>query len=368
MAHNKIGRATELSNTLSVEQPMLRGSEISTFKRCPWRWYHYWVLGLTPKVEKKDALWVGTGVHLAMAEYYVPGVKRGRHPRETWEEYCEDTTARMRVEKLVDDDFESGVEDVKQVIGEVLDEYVIHHGGDPSWEVLAPEQRFTVNIPRFRYEPTKHKWVPDSHVLCRFTGTYDLPIRDLTDGQIKIVDHKTAKQIVTYHLTMDAQASGYCAVGTHTLRELGLIGAKEVVSGMIYNFIRKGKIDARPKNEQGLSLNLNGTVSKKQPTPLFQRIFIARNAIERNNQVIRISHDAERILAARASAERPGGTDNLLKVFQRDCYYCPFYDLCELDESGGDTGYFIENVYKTVDPYADHQEGAENSKIGVTKG
>ena len=33
----------------------------------------------------------GTGWHLAMAEYYIPGKNRGRPLLETWEEWCEET-------------------------------------------------------------------------------------------------------------------------------------------------------------------------------------------------------------------------------------------------------------------------------------
>lgn len=56
------------------------------------------------------------------------------------------------------------------------------------------------------------------------------------------------------------------------------------------------------------------------------------------------------------------GTMPVLKTAQKDCYYCEFFDLCELDESGGDTEYFIQTTMNKYDPYADHREGADNSK------
>lgn len=346
----------------------VRGSEISTFKRCEWNWYHGWIRGLVPKVEKQDALFVGTGVHLAMADYYIPGTKRGVHPRETWERYADGCNATMKA------DNGSGQEEwqnMKALISEVLDEYVEHWKGDESWEVLAPEQRFAVEIPHFLWNPAANAgeggWIADrtKGALCTFVGTFDLPIRDLADDKVKIVDHKTAKTITTRHLTLDAQASGYCAVGTHTLREQGLIGPREVVNGMLYNFIRKGKPDKRKKDAEGYALNLNGTRSKQQPTPLFERVAVTRTPKERNNQIIRIAHDYERMKEARSRVEQPGGTDNLLKSFSRDCSFCTFYDLCELDESNGDTEFFTTAVFRTADMYSDHADGADNSKIGV---
>jgi hypothetical protein len=343
--------------------PLVRGSEITSFKRCPQAWYWGWEVGLTPRIEKQDALWVGTGVHLAMAEWYVPGTVRGTHPRDTWEQYAKAARAQMMTEtyNAGSGEFERQWESTYDLIGNLMDEYVIHWGEDESWDVLAPEQRFAVDIPRFVREDGK--WVPFSNeAFVKFIGTYDLPIRDLSDGRVKIVDHKTAKAITTNHLGMDPQANGYCAVGTHTLRELGKIGPKEVVSGMLYNFIRKGKQDERPRDAEGYCLNQNGTRSKTQPSPLFERHFIQRNTFERNGQIVRISQDAERMQKAReeiASGVPP------MKAFSRECTWCSFFELCELDNSGGDTEYYKESVFKTHDMYGDHREGATNSKTGL---
>lgn len=352
-------------NKLTADIRLLRGSELSSFKRCPQQWYWAWHKGLRRKVEKQDALWTGTGVHLALAEYYIPGLKRGVHPRETWEKYAVDTRAQIRVQNdgVVDDELEATWEDARELIGNLLDEYV-KHGGDESWNVLAPEQRFSVPIPAVKRGPNG-KWVADKSRGPRltFVGTFDLPIRDEKDGKVKIIDHKTAARIETTYLAMDPQANGYCAVGTHTLREQGLIGPREVVKGMLYNFIRKGKIDERPRDAEGYSLNKDGTRSKRQPAPLFERVFIERNSYERNEQIIRMSHDIGRIERTLEDHEVHGIP--LMKVQDKSCTWCPFFDLCELDNSGGDVEYFIESVFTPVDMYHDHREGAVNSKTSV---
>ena len=344
--------------------PLVRGSEITSFKRCQQAWQWGWEEGLAPRIEKQDALWVGTGVHLAMAEWYVPGKQRGVHPRATWEKYAQNCRAQMATENYsaATDTIEREWEGTYELIGDLMDAYVEHWGADEQWDVLAPEQRFAVDIPRFIRDESG-KWVPESgEAFVKFIGTYDLPIRDLSDGRIKIVDHKTAKAITTNHLGMDPQANGYCAVGTHTLRELGKIGPREVVSGMLYNFLRKGKRDTRPKDAEGYALNQNGTRSKTQPSPLFERHFIQRNTFERNGQIIRISQDAERMQQARD--EIASGTPPM-KVFSRECTWCSFFEMCELDNSGGDVEYYRDSVFISRDMYGDHRDGAVNSKTGI---
>ena len=347
--------------------PLVRGSEITSFKRCQQAWYWSWVEGLTPRVEKQDALWVGTGVHLAMAEWYIPGRERGVHPRVTWEKYAKDSRAQMATEtyNAGSDSFERSWEDSYELIGNLMDEYVRYWGQDEHWEVLAPEQRFAVDIPRF-IRDEQGKWVPEagSGAVVKFIGTYDLPIRDHHDGRVKIVDHKTAKAITTNHLGMDPQANGYCAVGTHTLRELGKIGPREVVSGMEYNFLRKGKIDERPRDAEGYALNKDGSRSKTQPAPLFERCFIQRNVYERNGQIVRISQDAERM--QRVREEIADGIPPM-KSFSRECTWCTFFEMCELDNSGGDVEYYKESVFTTQDMYSDHHEGAVNSKTSLAE-
>jgi hypothetical protein len=53
----------------------------------------------------------------------------------------------------------------------------------------------------------------------------------------------------------------------------------------------------------------------------------------------------------------------ILKTPTKNCLYCKFFDMCELDESNQLDEYFIETTMRAdFDPYADHREGADNSK------
>lgn len=381
-----------------TQLPLLRQSERATFKRCPQRWYWGYVQELEPISPKgMEVADFGTIFHVCLAEYYLPGLKRGPHPAETWQKLASEVKASVRV--MGDDELAAKWEDFYELGLQLCDEYVKRYGGDPHWDVLDAERRFSVLIPDVREKRVESKkgrriYKP----IVRLVGTIDLCVRDLNQERkgrplIKMVDHKTAARIETHHLTLDEQPSTYIAVGTHALREQGLIEQDEAIAGMEWNFIKRASIDNRPRDEKGQARNnpqkkhyeaeigqllekpvakykideleviatahnitVYGDVSADQSGDNFLRHFVPRNPAERQRQIVRISEEA-RVMGMVRSGQLP-----VLKTPQKDCVYCPFFDLCEIDEGGGDTEYFIETTMKHRDPYADHQEGADNSK------
>jgi hypothetical protein len=185
-----------------------------------------------------------------------------------------------------------------------------------------------------------------------------------------------------------------------------MIGPKERIKGIIFDFMRKALPDDRPRNEKGeacnkpikkhyvaaiLGYNLEqfeqlkdtdevkqlmkkkveelqfltegavvlGDVSKDQGSPLFLREKVLKTPAECKRQIQRIGEEAMHMRMARA------GKIPILKTPQDDCSFCDYFDLCELDESGGDTEYFEESAFKVMDPYADHRKNAVNSKTSV---
>jgi hypothetical protein len=389
-----------------TELPLLRQSERATFKRCPWKWYQLHVNGITPKVEKyAQTADFGTIFHVALAEYYLPGTKRGPHPAETWQKLANDVRTTIRSAEMRDDELIATWDDFYELGLMLCDAYIERYQGDPHWDVLDAERRFDVVIPDVRVPRAESKngrrvYTP----IVKLVGTIDLCFRDLNmpdrkgRGTVKMLDHKTVGRIETHHLTLDEQASTYISVGTHALREQGLIEKDEVVKGMEYNFIRRAQLDTRPRDERGMARNkpvkrhyieaLNkqhgmvwetpnpeklslaqlaekaelwgltvyGDVSADQSGDNFRRFFVPRTPKERQRQIVRISEEAYVMNMVR-TGELP-----VLKTPQKDCYYCKFFDLCELDESGGDVEYFIETTMKRYDPYADHHADAQNSK------
>jgi hypothetical protein len=376
---------------------MLRTSERKDFKRCPQRWWWGWREGLKPRGSDRTPLWFGTGVHLGLAGWYIPGTKRGVHPAETFAKYAKDGLHTIKLQDATEEavaQYEDGA-----VLGEILlNAYVEHWGNDESWDFIQAEKAFSLDVPwpgndrqaLYDVDPA------DNPLLLVYKGTWDGVYRDLADGKIKLLETKTAAQISLSHLTLDDQAGSYWAIAGHALRAEGLIGPKERIHGITYNFLRKGKPDERPKDAEGyatnkpvkadyieainsvagkgnqvalsgketlailegiagqLRLNVLGERSKNQPPPLFIREPVWRTAPERKTQLQRIQNEGVAMQAYR------DGTLPLFKNPTKDCSWdCSFFAMCELQDRGGDWETFKKAAYRVEDPYADHRKSAE---------
>lgn len=349
--------------------PILRNSERLSFKRCQQQWDWAWRCGLTPAQTRKDARWFGTGIHLALAEFYTPpganGFVRGRNPIETWEQFCAGQSVVLKAGDWYDDEAEYEFVQAKELGTVMLQEYLKNYGDDPHWEVLMPETRFEANIPFTKEQINRgvpKKLLIDDDTITKIVGTFDMPVRDhsFPKPRIMVIDHKTTnKRENTKHLVKDDQAGTYIAVGTYYLRKSGLIRQNEAIDGMIFNYLRKAKPPEKPRNAQGQVLNKDGSVSKSQPAPLFWREPVIRGKANRLAQIRRIAEDAEQIAMARQ------GQIPVLKSPGEHCNWCDFSDLCDIHENGDDFIGFVETMFYEYDPYADHREGAVNSKSSL---
>jgi hypothetical protein len=328
-----------------TDLPIIRTSERRDFKRCPQRWYWAWRMGLRGKYQSVGALWFGTGIHLALAEWYCgPGLRRGPHPVETWLEYAKDEESKLRV--AAGDGWSDDVWVEAKTLGVVmLEEYVNLYGKDDSWHIIAPEQSFQLIIP-------KRSGAAD---LAIYAGTFDLVYRDLEDDSLWLGEHKTAKAISIAHLPLDDQAGSYWAVASKVLEDAGVLQKGDSIKGIMYNFLKKAEPDDRPMDEQGRRLNQNGTISKRQPKPNFLREPVERTRAERRTMIKRIQNEAMWMDAAR---KRP---DTLFKTPTFNCSWdCSFYDMCTLHENGTeDWREYAKAVFKVQDPYADHRKSAD---------
>lgn len=341
--------------------PMIRTSERGTFKRCPQRWWWGWREGLKP-VDTKPALWFGTGIHLVLEHHYSgPGLKRGKNPLKVWRDYCQDASITVIRNSLSDQGTDTAFVDAKKMGEAMIDGYMEMWGKDDHIHVLQPEHSFQINI-------------PDGHggIACTYCGTYDLAWRDLRDDSVWITDHKTAKDFSVQHLALDDQAGSYWALATQTLREKGLIGKRESLKGIEYNFLLKflPPQDDRPINADGLRCNkptaaelrefgpdFPGSPSKRQPKPLDQRFMryrVHRTPGERKSQIERIANEAA-VMNLYRTKQLP-----LIKNPTRDCSWdCDFKNLCEVHERGGDWQDFKRIAYRVEDPYAAHRDSVE---------
>jgi hypothetical protein len=325
----------------TLELPVLRTSERSCFKRCPWRWEQEYRYGYKPKASRQaDSLWFGIGVHEALAPWYGKGKRRGPHPADTFEKWAGD---EIRYAKTwLDDSYEDAVwEDALELGIAMLEQYIDYYGKDPQWSIIATEEPFAVRI-------TRH-----GKPIALFKSRWDGVLRDLATGLIYLLEHKTASQIVLSYLPLDDQAGSYLAVATQVLRARGVLKDGEDIAGIIYNFLRKSMPDERPQNAQGLYLNKDETVSKRQPPAPFVRELVERGQREHVTQLERIA-DEVTVMNAMRSGRLP-----VYKTPTKDCVRCPFFEPCQLHERGS-------NAYKALlkadfvqeDPYADYKSAA----------
>lgn len=355
--------------------PWVTTSERRAFKRCPWRWAAEYREGLRSK-EISDKLWFGIGIHEALASYYKPGRKRGRDFVDVWRTFVDEDEISRAVRTRPTGDFDESEWVNARALGEAM--LIGHHehwGGDKNWDVVYAEEPFQIIIPH----PTNR-----GEDVAIFTSTFDGVVRDKDDGKMKLLEHKTAASVTLGHLPMDDQGGAYWAVATNVLRSKGVLGPKERIHGIVYNFLRKSLPDDRPKDSEGYATNkpakehylaaltragvaetrqamklseleqlakdygvkVVGERSKVQPPPLFVRETVWRIPKERATQIKRIGSEVL-VMNKFRDGELP-----LYKTPTRDCSWdCPVYNLCELDEQQQDTEEFKEAVFHVADPY-----------------
>jgi PD-(D/E)XK nuclease superfamily len=325
--------------------PILRTSERSSFKRCWQQWFWAYRMGLTTRGESADALWFGIGVHEALAAWYLKGKKRGPHPADTFDAWCGDQIRHVRA-AFTDRDREWYDEplflDARELGVAMLEEYIKKYGRDEHLYILAIEQPFLVTI--------KDDGVP----VVKFGSRFDGVARDESaDDAVVLLEHKTAAQIQLAYLEIDDQAGAYWAVATQVLRAQKLIGKDDSLSGILYNFLRKSMPDDRPKNELGESLNKNGTISKRQPTPAFVRELVERSPKEIAAQLQNIADEVSVMNRVR-SGDLP-----ILKSRTRDCTWCQFFAMCRLHDRGNSAWRELaKSEYTQRDPYVDQRKSA----------
>jgi len=340
--------------------------------------------GLTP-----DALWFGTGVHLALARWYCgPGAKRGPHPAETWSDWAAEDLRALKTTGAVDDDVEVRYVDARALGIVMMEGYVKEYGRDEHKLIIQPEKTFSITVPWPADQKLYPDYKPDSP-LVRYVGTYDSTWRDAASGRLFLDEHKTAASISTGHLNLDPQAGSYWATAGPALRREGLIGPRERLAGIEYNFLRKGMPDERLKDPQGYATNkptrahyiaalvgqdgwteadlkrhklegleeiaaglhiqVLGERSKNQPAKNFHRERVYRTSGEQKTQLLRLQSEAIHMMAVK------DGVLPVLKNPDRHCGFCPFEEMCEMHEAGADWQDYRKAAFQTCDPYADHR-------------
>jgi len=326
--------------------PLIRHSERVAYKRCPKKWFWAWRMGLVPKHKTYGALDLGTWVHEAFADWY-------RHEDRDnvnlagifMQAYT--ATALLAKEAGAPQYALDKAEELAMLGEAMLTAYQKFYGaGDPDVNVIAAE------IP-LEFPITDS----DGKLVALHKLKPDLVYAD-RNGDVWLMEHKTAAQIRLGHLPIDDQARPYVAMAEPALRKAGVIGKRQYFKGVMYNFARKALPDERPKDAQGRSLNKNGSVSAKQPTPTFMRHPITLTRAARRIALMRLRIETMLITdLTRALHEKAIDPRVLTKTPHSSCEkLCPFFTMCVVEEQGGDISEMQRTMYVRRDPYLYEEE------------
>jgi hypothetical protein len=215
----------------------------------------------------------------------------------------------------------------------MLNHYVKVYSNDSQWNILAIEQPFKIRVTN------------GGKPVSYFTSTFDGVLEDEDDGQIYLIDHKTASQISPAYLELDPQAGAYWAVASAIGPSKGWLKPGQEINGIVYNYLRKSKEDPRPRNAGGEYLNMDGSVSKKQPPDPFLRTIVERSPGEKQSEMQALADEVVFMNAMRA------GEQPVRKVRTRECTWCDFFHLCIMQQRQGNWQEYARSEYAVSDPY-----------------
>jgi len=303
------------------------------------------------------ALRFGSLIHKSLAAYYKPGIKRGPNPVHTFEKLYEAELVEYAEFGIREDDKWT---DAGELGPAMLQAYLDRYGKDEEWEVLVTEYPFrqVVTMPMNPHIP----WFV-------YVGVLDGVWKNRRTKHTHIIDHKTAAAINPTYLSLDDQATAYWTWGLDALYFNKLLSRREKPGGMLYNFLRKAMPDERETNELGEALNKDGSVSKRQRSPLFARIPIYRDWNERESARWRSIVEFKEMEGIRHDGLEGGSyqthepPDTAYKnPGQFTCPGCWAFDICELHEIGQDWQELRSMTTRAWNPYEEHETYAAETR------
>jgi hypothetical protein len=330
--------------------PLIRHSERVDYKRCPKKWFWRWRMGLVPKAKTFGALELGTWFHSTLAAWYSQPDREGLSLTAWFKHFAE--LAIGGAKNIGAPDYTLEKADELAALGEAMaTAYQKKYGADPAIIPIVAE------IP-LEFDLTD----ADGKVFAKHKLKPDLVYREAANPDyVWLMEHKTAAQIRTEHLVIDDQARPYGAMAEISLRRAGVLRKSDVFKGIMYNFVRKALTDERPVNEQGQSLNKNGSVSAKQPVPTLMRFPVTLTKASKRIAISRLRIEAG-IITGMTEALRSKKVDPALlpKTPHSSCpKLCPFFTMCVVEEQGGDIKEMQRTMYERRDPYLYEEESTE---------
>jgi len=319
---------------------IVRVTERAAFKRCRRRWKYQSLMELVPIAEPRGALWLGTGVHYGLEQYY----RDGADPWLAAQEWLDMKLPELHLEDMWPEE-RVKFNETTDLMASILTGYVPFAQEHDDFEVVGVEENLEVHVPGTR---------------VKLGGKVDVLTRRGPKAQLWPMDHKTAAQYVDISvLEMDDQMTAYLWLVWQVYGELP--------GGALYNELRK-KVPAQPE------VLVRGGLSKKKNVDTTYEIYL--QAIKNNHlnpedyadilEFLRNKPDGfyRREAVARTKYELEHFAENLVPEAKamnskntplypsptRDCSWdCQYRDLCLCETTGGDLDSLIESLYEHAD-------------------
>lgn len=331
--------------------PEIHTSDRIVFKRCRRKWDlgSYMRQNMIPD-RVNDKLWLGTGIHFALSEYYEKGI----HPMVAFNEWSKAEIARIQTTVGLWEEQMGMIQEAIDLGLGMMQHYAIWSRiEDDKYfnEVVATEHEFCVPV----VDPNGNA------TGVNYVGRIDGIVKDITGG-LWLLEHKTAAAVDTTKLPLDEQ------VGSYIWAAQQIYGVQ--LEGVIYNILRK-RVPRQPEVLKNGHLSQNKSIdttyevylkaltdhyaalNKQVPiddyrgildhlqekgNTFFVRERVRRNQYEIKNQGLRIYHEY-------VDMNRPDLV--LYPNPTKDCAWdCDFRSVCMAMEDGSDPGYLLSSMFK----------------------
>ena len=315
--------------------PIIHVTERRRFKNCRRAWQYSDKIGLKKIKDDRNALWLGRGVHTALAGYY-----SGQNEQDAFDEWLEKTVPQPARDAFSTEEF-SRFHEMIDLATTMIAGYIQFAKQSDTFEVISVEKKLSAKIPG-----TKGTLV----------GTIDLLVRQ--GGRLWVYDHKTCASFIDPQLLdLDDQMTSYLWLVWKTYGEMP--------AGAVYNQLRK-KIPAEPyllKSGKSLSKDKSiDTTYKKYYDAILTHGF---NPEDYEDTLIKIAEKKFycRELVPRNKNELGNFEQHLVDEYRemaskntpiysnptRDCSWCDYLCLCKAENEGGDVQSLKDGLF-VVEP------------------
>lgn len=283
----------------------ISNSEANTWLQCRRKYFYGYIWDLEPKVQS-GPLTKGTIIHAFLEEYYL--AKMDGFPEDECRNAVTMLANRMAIDPSIDMLELMKTRDLVMAYFEHWSEK-----DNERYEVLAVETKFAVPM------------IDDVFALA---GTIDVVFRDLEDGSVVPVDHKSS-----YNFWTDDQAasSGQFTKYIYAMRAQG-----HTVKRFMVNQLRTR--DLKPGNE------------------IFRRTWVRPSDTRIRATIAQHVQVGSEIMEFRANPVKEAA----IPIYDKyGCSNCPFFQLCDSDTEGASLDHLIASEYQKRVSYGYNHEAPE---------